>query len=404
MQATVSGTFRDPVMVGSAHVQDASVTVAGAPLAVSQVSGDVAFSQNRVLLEGLTGVAGRGRVQIGGEVSLRRFLPDKLRLAAQVDGVHLDLPEGLHSTVGGEVYVDGAPDDLALTGDLEVQRARWRREVDIDQLLPTIRRKVAAVPAAQTPWLRLDLGIHAPGTIRVENRNLTATLRANLRLTGDDVHHGLVGTVTLLDGRATFRGNEYTLTQAGADFKDREHIVPNFDVQAFTDIRDYRVTIHAFGTPDDPRVVFNSDPQLPESDLVTLVTLGVTSRDAEGIGSSDAAAAAADAIFAVSGLDQKVRSFIPKNPILRDPTVRLTSGWSSGTGQVEPRLAFESHLFTKALKLRYSAPIGVPGQTTEAEYRINKTVSVQAEWDTESRQATSVGDIGLDLKLRWEGE
>jgi len=90
--------------------------------------------------------------------------------------------------------------------------------------------------------------------------------------------------------------------------------------------------------------------------------------------------------------------------LAEDPTVRLTSGWSSGTGQVEPRLAFESHLFTKALKLRYSAPIGVPGQTTEAEYRINKTLSLQAEWDTESHQATPVGDIGLDLKLRWEGE
>lgn len=403
LEATVSGTFDKPVMVGSAKLDDASLAFEGAPISLTDLSGNIAFSQNRVLLEGLTGTAGAGRVTLGGEIALRRFLPQKLRVAANLDEVHLHVPDGLKSIISGEVYLDGKPDALALTGDVDVQRALYRRDLDIDQLLPTIRKRVAAVTIERKPWLHLDLGIHAPGTIKVEDRNLTATLRADLQLTGNDVHPGLLGTVSLIDGRAIFRGNEWRVTHALADFKDRDRIVPSFDVHAESDIRDYRVYVHAFGTPDTPRVTFTSDPDLAESDLVTLVTLGVTSRDAEGIGSGDAAAAAADALFAVSGLDQKVRSFIPKNPILRDPTLRLTSGYSSGTGQVEPRLAFESRLFTDQLRLRYSAPIGIPGQKTQAEYRINDTVSVQAEWDTENR-LTPEGNLGLDLKLRWESE
>lgn len=405
LEATASGTLTAPVLVGSAELEGGTVGVTGLPFALEDLSGRMSFSQSRLIVDDLQGAAGGGRVALSGEVGLDRFVPGRVHLAARLDAIHTRVPEGLRSVVSGGLFLDGPLDGLVLTGDLDVDRARWAKDLEVDTLIPTFKKRIAAAPAPdRAPLLRFDVGLHAPGTIRVENRNLTATLRADLRLTGSDVHPGLVGTVSSVEGRALFRGNEWTVTQALVDFKERDRILPSFDVHAESDVRDYRVYVHAFGTPDRLRLDLSSDPDLAETDLVTLVTLGITSRDAEaGFGGGDAAWAAADALFAISGLDRHVRSFIPRNPILRDASLRLTSGYSRGTGQVEPRLAFESRVLVDELRLRYSAPLGIRGQRTQAEYRITDTVSVQAEWDTEN-QVTSLGNVGLDLKLRWEGE
>ncbi len=252
------------------------------------------------------------------------------------------------------------------------------------------------------PLMNLDVRVNAPGTIRVDTRTAKARLAADLHVVGNDFQPGVLGTVSIVEGTARFRGNEYEVTRGVVELQDRHSIDPWFDVVAESQIREYRVTVHAHGSVSEPGVTITSEPHIPETDLVTLVTLGITAQDSDAFGDALATAAAADALFAMSGLDRHVREFIPENPILRDPSVRLTSGYSVSSGQVSPRLALESSLFVDELRLRYSAPIGLPGQKTQAEYRITEVVSAQAEWDTEGRRATSLGNLGVDLKLRWE--
>jgi translocation and assembly module TamB len=403
VEASVGGTVSAPTLVGAARVDGGEIRAGGLPLTLHALEGPLSFSQNRVMLDGLTGVLGSGRIVLDGEVALQRLLPERLHVHARVDDVRLRIPEDLHTTVAGDLHLIGPPDALTLGGDVEVLRGRWVGEMEIDQILPNLRRRtVAAAPSGERrPALNFDLRLMAPGTLVVDNRTARGRLSADLRLVGNDVRPGLIGTVSVNEGVARFRGNEFEVTRGVVEFHDVGRITPAFDLMAESEIREYRVAVHAYGTPSDPRLALSSDPHLPETDLVTLLTLGLTAYDAEGLGDS-AAAAAADALFAMSGLDRHVRDFIPDNPILRDPSVRLTSGYSVRAGQVSPRLAFESSVFVDALRLRYSAPIGIPGQKTQAEYKITDVISAQAEWDTEGRRTTTVGNLGVDLKLRWE--
>ncbi len=87
---------------------------------------------------------------------------------------------------------------------------------------------------------------------------------------------------------------------------------------------------------------------------------------------------------------------------MRDLSVRITSAYSEGTGQVEPRAEFESWLLRDRLRLRYQAPrAGARGQKAQAELRLGDHTAVQYQWDNDSPDVAT-GDHGVDLKLRWE--
>jgi translocation and assembly module TamB len=152
-------------------------------------------------------------------------------------------------------------------------------------------------------------------------------------------------------------------------------------------------------------VQLTSQPALSQQDLVTLLSLGYTARDAAaGAGVTGVAtAAAAQALMSASGLDDQVKRFMPRGGPLRDFAVRITSAYSEGSGQVEPRAEFESKVVDDRFRLRYQAPLGgARGQRAQAEMRLSDHTSVQYQWDNDTPGVSAAGDHGVDLKLRWE--
>jgi len=405
VQASLSGAIEDPVVLGSAQLRNARIENNLLPLPVTQFGGEINFSRRTISLESFSGVAGRGRVDLSGELKLDRWTLSRVHLVGRLGDVHADPVEGLGLTLAGAVFLDGVPGDLLLSGDLELVRGRYEASLGVEQLLPWARQKGggAGFKAETDTVVRLDLGLRVPGSFKIVTPELDASLQGKLRLIGSLAAPALRGTLDTSEAEAKFRGNRFRVSHAVFDFAGPERLSLNFDLNAETELRDYRVFVHAFGSPKDPKILLDSEPQLAEADLLTLLTLGMTARDAEGLESGEAAFAVMDALFAAAGLDRQVEKFLPNNEILRAPRLRLTSGFSRGNGQVEARVAFESRLFTDALRLRYSAPIGSPGQTATAEYRITDRMSAQAEWDTESRES-QLGNLGVDLKLKWEME
>ncbi len=115
-----------------------------------------------------------------------------------------------------------------------------------------------------------------------------------------------------------------------------------------------------------------------------------------------ATATAAQALLSASGLDEQVKRFLPRGGPIRDLSMRIVTGYSEETGQVEPRAEFESWLLRDRLRLRFQTPLGTGrGRKAQAEVRLGEHTAVQYQWDNESLDVPT-GDHGVDLKLRWE--
>jgi translocation and assembly module TamB len=407
VEAHLTGTVEDPVLVGAGTLSDAGFQLKTTSAVLSDLHGSLAFSQNRILFEDLVGEVNGGGTRLKGEVELANLVPARLRVEAVLDEVPLAVPGTVAATFSGRVEAAGTPDAATVTGRLHVVRARYTADVGLERNLLELRRRPPPPPKPYDKsgeWLRLDLQVVVDGDVRVENDLVSGPVRGELTLTGSLAAPGVVGTLSMAAGRARFRGNEFALSHAVLDFTDRNKIEIAIDVHGQSQVRDYQIFMHAFGALADPRLTLTSTPALSQPDIVTLLSLGFTRRDTgANTGVQGAAtAAAAQALFSASGLDEQVRRFLPRSQMVRDLSVRITSEWSEVTGQVEPRAEFESYLLDNRLRLRYQAPIsGGRGQKAQAEVKLGRTASFQYQYDNDNPDVAT-GDHGLDLKLRWE--
>lgn len=405
LEAQVSGTLRQPSLIGTGRLREASFAVRDLPVAFTGLGGELAFSQDRMLFDGLQGLVNGARVLLAGEVELERFFPARVRVGATFEAVPVRIPEWLPSVVSGRLQAAGTWAEMLLSGKLHVVRALYADPVDLEKRLVEVQgKKPAPRPFDRAgEWLSLDIGLVVDGDARIENDLVRGSLSGDLTLTGTLASVGLVGTLTMRDGgRGTFRGNEFTLTHAVVDFTDRRKVRMSLDVHGESQVRDYQVFMHLFGPYEAPTLRLTSQPALTQEDIVTLLSLGYTSRDAAGGMSGVATAAAAQALFSASGLDDQLRRFVPRGRLLRDFSFRITSAYSEASGQVEPRAEFESKALDERLRLRYQAPMaGARGQRAQAEMRLFSHTSIQYQWDNENPDLTG-GDHGVDLKLRWD--
>jgi translocation and assembly module TamB len=406
LEAHVGGTADEPLLVGAGRIVDGGFQLRG--VTVSAAGGPLAFSQNRILFDALTANVNGGQAKFRGEVELARFVPARLRVESELDEVPVAIPAYLPVTISGRVEAEGTPDATNVTGRVHVVRARYTADVDLEGSLFELRRRPPPAPKAYDradEWLRLEVQLTVDGDARVENDLVRGSLSGELTLTGSLAAPGLVGSLAMGEGsRAIFRGNEFILTHAVLEFADRHKIEIALDVHGESQVRDYQVLMHVFGSLARPELTLTSLPSLSQPDIITLLSLGYTRRDtAAGAGVSGVAtAAAAQALFSASGLDEQVKRFLPRGGPIRDLSMRITSAYSEQSGQVEPRAEFESWIVPDRLRLRFQAPLGgARGRKAEAELRLGKHTALQYQWEDDNPEVAT-GDHGVDLKLRWE--
>jgi len=407
VNASATGSTRQPTLLGRADLRDAALAVPNRGLVVKSLSGVMEFSEARVLFQDFHALVNDGRVSLRGTAELDQLSLKHLDLSSQLDEVTLRPVEEMPLTLAGELSLSGGPGAFLLAGDIDILKMRYERPVTLEKLLPEIQKGRGA-PSYEPPkeWVTFDVALHAKGDVRIDNNVARAKLVGDLRLTGTNDHPGLLGTIRSSEGsQAFFRGNQFAIRQGLLEFKERKSIDTVFDMHAEARVREYLVRLHAFGKISDPKALLSSEPPLPEGDILSLLTLGVISTDRSNTAQASAGLAA-EALFNASGLDRQVQRFLPRNPLLRDLSFHIATVYNDYTGILEPGAQLESKFLTEQLKLRVTQPVSGRGTRAQAEYWFDDRLSAQAQWDNEhtdySIPGFGFGNIGLNLKFHWQ--
>jgi translocation and assembly module TamB len=344
---------------------------------------------------------------------MKRLVPQKIDLAARVSDVNVKL-DNVSATVDGTVTLYGPPLEPVLGGSVELSRLKYTEDLDLERSLLDFSRRPPnpRVFAKSSLLVHYDLDVHLSRGVRIENNLARADLKGDLKVTGTSRSVGLLGSVNTVHGTAQFRGNEFQIEQGVVTFTDRQRIRPSFDLQAVTQIKpsgaeDYKVRLHGFGTPADPRLTLSSEPALAEADVGFLLTFGFVSSKLQqpNFNATDSGLAIGiEALSKATGFSDEVRRFIPKNAILRDPNIDFTSDFSAATSRLEPMARFRSHLLTDKLDVKVLQTLSPTARRYRGvlAYQVSDAISGQLQFDNE--HLTLGTDIGADLKFKWEGE
>jgi translocation and assembly module TamB len=399
--AAFGGPVSAPTVIGSADLVDARLAVKGQDLSVRSLAGHADFSESRVVIQDVTGFLNDGRLKARGDVRLDKLSLGAMELQIDLEDVTVQVRPQVPATLSGELLFatrGGAAAPFQLSGSVDVVKLRYTEPLSLETLLETARKR--PVPSDEQPseWLRLDVDIACGNDVRIENNLARARFLGKLKLAGTNVKPVLVGSVEAAEGaQAFFRNNVFTVGRAVLQFNG---LWPTFDFSAQTIVREFLVNVKAFGRFEDPRVSLTAEPALSEADVVSLLTLGVTTR--EQLAGQAGLGIAGEALLSTTGLDRQVQKFLSQNVGLKDQQVRLTTTFNQATGTAEPSVTWESKVLDN-LKIGVTQPVTGKGTSAQAEYRFNQSVSARGQWDNQN-QNTTVGNLGVDLRFRFEWE
>lgn len=404
LHASIVGTLEAPQLLGLVDLEDVGVRVVNFPLAVAHGNGQVRFTSNQALIENfVAGTPGGGKLTIRGGAALSAgLLPDRWRLEIDADQVAGEYPRDTLTVVDAALTLQGNRKLQVLSGNVDVRRASYTRELTIEELIatggPFSPDFLDAGPGGrgETSALQttLDLRITADNTILIKNNLADAVGSAFLSIRGSIDQPVASGRVLLTRGTLEFRNGRYDLTRGLITIPGRRGADPTIDFQTEADIRGYHVTIGFNGTVAKLQTTVRSEPELPEADIVSLILTGTVSGDRSAVAAtSQSGLGLAQSILSASLSEQLERgtqrlfglSRFSIDPLLvgrgNDPTARITVG----------------QRITKDLTVTYSqnltsGPSGIE-RVVLVEYRISNRLSVVGFRNERD-------EIGFDVRLR----
>ncbi len=397
LSMTVAGTLTEPLPQGRLQFTNGSVSYAGLPSGLSALNGSVIFSRDQAHIESLSARTGGGGLDLKGDAAYKgqQF---NFNLTATGKDVRLRYPPGVSSTANAEIHWVGTRSASTVSGDVMVTKIAVMPGFDFGSYLDR-SRQISTVSAANSPLyaIKLDIRVHTSPELQMRTAVARLSGDADLRLRGSVARPAVLGRADILEGQATMHGTKFTLERGDITFVDPVSITPVLNLQAYTHVRDYDLSITVTGTPDRLNVNYRSEPPLPKSDIIALLALGRTNEESEQLQEQSGQTPFTDdatAIILNQALNTTVSSRLQRlfgaSNIKIDPQGLSTETNPTARG---PQVTIEQE-FVNNVSLTYSTNVSQSSQQIiEGEYYFNRNFSLVGTRDQN-------GVVSFDVRIR----
>lgn len=402
-------------LLGNVTLDDGIFRLQGLSDDFRSVQAQISVGQDRLNIDRFESLVGGGRVRIYGDVGINRFrsLSPNLRLATE--RVTMRFKNSLSTMFSGDFSLKGNQMPYLLSGVCKLHEGALTK---FDTAAPV---KTAS---DSPPVLAFDVTCEAKERLQVTTDVMNAEFRGNFHVLGTSDEIGLLGNVDAIKGAILFRETPFTLNSGTVKFESPTSISPRFNVSGRAVVReaksfppqDYEITLQVFGTPADYKIRLTSSPSLAESDITSLLILGVTSRGGQALGQEGNYADLGTAIAGQIPLQSKFQSELGLDIKINTQTVRGDSLTSSGAATSAGAPQFSSvpsvqiqKGITKSTKLSFSNSLGlgetIPVRELKIEHALDENFTINGTAVDRARTETqSSKSYGLDFRYRFSFE
>ncbi|MCB1682967.1 MAG: translocation/assembly module TamB domain-containing protein, partial [Pseudomonadales bacterium] len=377
LDASVSGTFEEPVISGGVSVRDAGWDVLAVGAAFSEIGLDARLIDSQRMSFQAGGNLGGGAFKLTG--TLEQLQSDDRQLTAALElepGRVVDLPD-YRADIGGQITVAMGPDSLQIEGELSMPSALIRIDalpaaavgVSPDAVvIEDDAETEVAVRQIRRSNLKLTLG----EDVRLEAFGLATGLRGSLRVQErPDEPPEVRGTINLRDGVFAAYGQELSVERGRLRFAGPMDD-PSIDVLASRVVpygeNEVTVSLLLGGTAKAITTEVRSTPVLPEGDALALLMTGRTLSEMSSQEQTNVyGAAIALGMYGASGITETVASTLGLEEIIVE---------QDNLGEVKVGAAVR---LNKDLYLRYTYGVFSRLGGVLLRYSLNKRLSVQGQ-------------------------
>ena len=406
MAVRINGTFEEPRMIGTASVNNGSVSVliGNDRWTVANLRAAIRFTANQAQIDTFNGTLGGGRVSATGGALLEGFTVSAFRVNLHGDDVTVPFPEDFRSTLDADVEIRGSSREQLIGGTVNLRRTEYTQDIELADLINT-RRGESIEEGTEIELVRTAVF----AALRVEGRNALVVRNnladlvgsVSLQLDGPVNDPTISGRITSSSGTLNFRNDRYEITRLLIDLPPARNADPVLNIQAEGQIRGYRVIVSLTGPLSQPQAAVRSEPALPQADVVSLITTGqLSSGDTSASVLSQSEVGAATSLLTDALINAPAQRATSKlfgltrfeiNPVIggtagSTPSARLTLG----------------RRISKEVTVTYSTNVtSDPNQILALEYRVSDRLSFVAQYEQASTRRLSARTNNFNFEIRF---
>jgi translocation and assembly module TamB len=399
LAATLAGGAPQPALSGQLRLSDVRFEAPFLGGRLGPLSARASLAGDELRIEEAALPGGDGRAVLTGRVLLRELAPAGAELRLAFSGFEVRRGSDFAGRLDGELAVEGPIEALSARGSLVLSGATVRLAQQRNPLFKEIRvRRIEEGPTGSIreeewhlpPWAdgaSLAVGLAIPGDASLAGQGASIAFRGDLEARKrpfEDAH--LVGAIESVKGSYRLYGRLFTLERGRVVFTGRRALDPELDVAATHRVRDVTVTAALGGTVSKPVLRLESDPPLPENDVVALLLFG---RTREELAESQAAGLSFFLAQTAGGAAlEQIGSAVPFLPV--ENTVLTASG------EGDDATLGIGHYVTPDVYVQYdTAASGSEPSRLRLDWRLGR------RWSVETRVASD-GHSSADLIWTWD--
>ncbi|MCC6215320.1 MAG: translocation/assembly module TamB domain-containing protein [Polyangiaceae bacterium] len=436
----VSGAPSDLVYQGGLALTGGEIALRGVSTALSDLEVALVVDSDEVRVERGSARLGSGTVALSGSAPLRGFELGAVTAMLRAREIVLPASSGVRAVLDADLAATWPPpsegEERALPrveGEVTFRSLEYTRPLtmvaDLDALAKRGKRSSFESWDPDGDRVAFDVTVRAARPLVVQNELVETSLilpREGVTISGTNQRFGARGTVRLAPGgRIRLRQNEFEIVQGTLRFDDPSRITPEVDVTAVTEYRRYssatqpaagtstgsasataatggrwRISMHAYGDPEDLRVDLTSEPALAQDDIFLLLAVGLTRAELDQAQSASVGGSVAlETLGTLSGAGRAVTQALP---VIDE--FRFGSDYSSRTGRTEPTVTIGKRL---AERLRANVTTGLAESSevrSNVELQLTPRLSVEGSYDNVNDISSNLGNLGANLRWRLEFE
>ena len=427
-QLTIEGDREDYDVSLDGWGSKLMVKIEGLPDKFEEIDYRYRLQGNKLSFKDVKARYGQGNVTASGSVYFQFPFPH-LDIKLKVNQTKVNIFDQSSLVLSGTSKIEGKSFPYKINSNLSVLHGEIFDEFDnISKVKKQKKGYERYLPEGTTKKnldylnYNFDLSIYRP--VRIKNSLVDVLVNGSCKILGADTDPIITGNFVIAESenKLILRGQEFKLSegQIGFNYKDGQ-VWPEFKFVGQANVKSYIIKLDTLGTINDYAIKLTSTPPLSREDILSLLTLGVTSevtdqlheRDLQAITSLGLGSLIAERFKINQGLKSSLGLKISVSPEFSKEESTLLQSRSASTEDVSAKFKTSTKIkvqknLAKDLDVSVSSTVGgtmEQKQEVNINYNFNNNFSLQGVYENKPDDDTEGSNsLGVDFKWRWSSK
>jgi translocation and assembly module TamB len=410
----------------SMSAQDIGLQASNLPTPIEALSFDVQLEGDDLILQGIKGKVGNGELEGSGKLKLLGEDP-QVNLDLTVKNANLSFLKKSNVVVSGKMGIEGERRPYKLNGQFSIDYGEvsdsinefTKNQINTEKYLEYLPSR----EDEEEPLFIFNVALDIVGPVKVRNTLTALEFDGRLKINGTAESPTFRGDLQVLKGvsKFLFKGHEFLLTEGKCSFADTTSGKNrSLRFAGSTIVGEYKINLIVQGPFDKVDIKLSSTPSLPQKEIVSLLTLGITSDISKGLAENDRASITSVSVGTMLVDQLRINEELSRSlgvklsvlPEIEEDDAALLQARSgvSSSGTTRSKTATKIKVkkeLSKKVDLSVSGVVGGSldqKQQMNLDFKIDTHFSLEGIYEiksTEDESSESVDSAGVDLKYKW---